>query len=84
MAPVLAQVRSDAIGARLFGQLGGPYGVGKAATSGISDGCHMIDIHAQSKGEYARVHDIVSFSAVDSVAWRSVALLPARRRTRAF
>ena len=66
--PVLAQVRSDAIGACLFGQLGGPYGVRKAHTPGISDGRHMIDIHAQSRGEYAHVHDIVSFCADDCVA----------------
>jgi hypothetical protein len=42
-------MRRDAIGASGFGQLGGMDRIRVDAATGVAEGCHMIDIHAQAK-----------------------------------
>lgn len=53
MAPVLAQVDGDAVGAGLLGDQGRLHRIGIRRTSRLTQGRHVIDVHAQS-GEQGR------------------------------
>ena len=54
--PVLAQVRGDAVGAALQRKVRGAQGIGMASTARVTDGGHVIDIHAQAQmGKRARL-----------------------------
>ena len=43
---VFAQMRGNAIGSALCGNRRRAHWVGQTAPTGISDGCHMVDIYA--------------------------------------
>ena len=49
VAPVLAQVRGDAVGARLDGQMRGAQGVGMPAAARVADGGDVIDVDAKAE-----------------------------------
>ena len=62
MAPILAQVRGDAVGAGLDGQVGGPHRIGMAAAARVADGGHVIDVDAEAQVRRAsRVGRFVGF-----------------------
>ena len=49
VATILAQVRGDAIGAGLDGQMGGAQRIGMAATARVADGGDVIDVDAEAQ-----------------------------------
>ena len=49
VAPVLAQMRRNAVGARLDGQMRGTQGVGVPAAARVADGGDVIDVDAQAE-----------------------------------
>ncbi len=49
VAAVLAQVRRDAVGARLDGEVRGAHGIGMPAATRVADGGDVVDVHAQAK-----------------------------------
>ena len=56
VAPVLAQVRGDAVGAGLQREMRGAQRVGMASAARVADGGHVIDVHAQAQmGKRARL-----------------------------
>ena len=57
VAAILAQVRRNPVGARLYRQRRGMHRIRMAAAAGIADRRHMIDVHAQSQ---MAIHCLVS------------------------
>ena len=49
VAAVLAQVRGDAVGARLHGQVGGAQRIGMPAAARVADGGDVVDVDAQAQ-----------------------------------
>ena len=49
MAPVLAQVRGDAVGPGLDRQMRGAQRIGMPPAAGVTDGSDVIDIHAKAQ-----------------------------------
>ena len=49
MAPVLAQMRRNAVGAGLDGQMGGTRGIGVPTAARVTDGGDVVDVDAQAE-----------------------------------
>jgi hypothetical protein len=49
VAPVLAQVRGDAVGTGRDRLMRGAQGIGMAAAASIADGRHVIDVDAEAQ-----------------------------------
>ena len=49
VAAILAQVRGDAVGARLHGQVRGAQRIGMAAAAGVADGGDVVDVDAEAQ-----------------------------------
>ena len=56
VAAILAQVRGDAVGAGLHGEVGGAQRIGMAAAARVADGGHVVDVDAEAQiGKRARL-----------------------------
>ena len=52
VAAIFAQMRGDAVGAGLDGEVGGAGGTGIGLAPGVTDGGDMVDVHAEAQAAH--------------------------------